>query len=165
VDTFVFSGGLGVAFTADIGERRVRIKPSVEALRETIVAEGIVNQVVLDPRDFPLPFIDPDQPQLGRKSPCLQSGQGCRAISLKGSANDDYWGVGPGLEIEMDAARTGPMVFSLYTSGAAYRMLGDLDLEFTGTNEFGETGFFTYEMDEWAFRAGVGVRVRVAPLD
>jgi hypothetical protein len=84
---------------------------------------------------------------------------------VTGSANDDFWGVGPGLEIEMDAARTGPMVFSLYTSGAAYRMLGDLDLTFSGTNEFGETGFWSYEMDEWAFRAGVGVRVRVAPLD
>jgi len=150
VKTLMLGAGAGVAFTADVGERRVRIKPSVEMLRETVQVDGELRRVI----DLNPPFLCPEN-----------GGDRCRFITLADDDEKNYWGVGPGLEIEMDAARAGPMVFTLYTSGAAYKMLGDLDIRLSDTNEFGETAVWTYEKDEWTYRAGVGVRVRFAPED
>jgi hypothetical protein len=57
------------------------------------------------------------------------------------------------------------VIFSVYTAGAAYRMLGDLDLSFSDENELGEGSEWSYEKDEWSYKAGVGLRMRFAPED
>jgi hypothetical protein len=175
VKSLLLSSGLGVAFTADIGERRLRIKPSVEYLWEKIQVEGQVSRVA---RVTFLDRVDPDEPP-GPSNPlkpatCTAASlQDCRVIQLSGKDHQVFQGVGPGLELEMDAARAGPVILSLYSAAAAYRMMGDLTMEFSDTQraapnfpgDSNENAVWTYEKDPWSYRAGVGLRFRYAPED
>ena len=67
------------------------------------------------------------------------------------------------LELEVDAARLGPFVSSVYLMGRGYRLLGDIDSSFSATNEFGETASWTFRPDRWVWRAGVGIRFHWLP--
>ena len=50
-----------------------------------------------------------------------------RLISLTHVREGAYDGIGPGLELEVDAARLGPFVSSVYVMGRGYHLFGDLD--------------------------------------
>ena len=149
VKPLLLSAGAGVAFTVDAWERRLRIKPSVEYLREEIEVTGVMHRAVEDgtvadpiTEDFP---------------------DGFRLIELSGSDKRSFHGIGPGLEVEADAARAGPLMLTVYIAGQAYAFLGDLEMEFSDTNEFGETATWSFEKNRWAFRGGVGLRFRWVP--
>jgi hypothetical protein len=145
----VVSAGAGVAFTLDAWERRIRIKPSVEYVREEIEVEGIVHRAV-QTRNTPLPRPEnfPD---------------GFRLIELSGREKQVFHGIGPGLEVEMDTLRAGPFMLAVYLAGNAYRFLGDLEVELSDTNEYGESADWRFEKNEWAFRGFVGLRFRWVP--
>jgi hypothetical protein len=145
----VISAGAGVAFTLEAWERRIRIKPSVEYVREEIEVEGIVKRAV-QTRYTPAPRADefPD---------------GFRLIELSGREKRVFHGIGPGLEVEMDTLRAGPFMLAVYVSGNAYAFLGDREVEFSDTNEDGESAAWHFEKDEWAFRGFVGLRFRWVP--
>jgi hypothetical protein len=149
----VISAGAGVAFTLEAWERRIRIKPSVEYLREEIEVKGVVHRAV-QTRYVPAPkagdFL-PDDPD------------GFRLIKLSGSHKQAFHGVGPGLEIELDTRRAGPFMLAVYASGNAYAFLGDRDVEFSDANEFEETATWRFEKNEWALRGFVGLRFRWVP--
>jgi hypothetical protein len=149
IKPLLISAGAGVAFTVDARERRLRIKPSVEYLREEIEVTGVVHRAmqtgippIPPPEDFP---------------------EGFRLIELSGGKKQVFHGVGPGLEIEADTARAGPLMLTLYLAGQAYAFLGDLEMEFSDTNEDGETATWRFEKNRWGFRAGVGLRFRWVP--
>ena len=75
-------------------------------------------------------------------------------------------GLGPGLELEIDAGRMGHMGFSVFIGGQAYRLLGSRDTRFTGSFTDAtstETATFSVEIDPWLVRGGVGLRVRWLP--
>jgi len=159
----LISAGAGVAFTVDAWERRLRIKPSVEYLREEIEVSGTVRRAVQtrvgDPPDIPPPATE-DFPD-----------DGFRLIELSGGDKRAFHGIGPGLEIEMDAGRAGPLVLAVYVAGQAYAFLGDLEMEFSDrnalVNEVGEveyeTATWSFEKKRWGFRTGVGLRFRWVP--
>ena len=63
----------------------------------------------------------------------------------------------------MDAQRAGPFMLTVYMAGKAYAFLGDLALEATGSNEFGETAGWRAEKSPWAFQGSVGLRFRWLP--
>jgi hypothetical protein len=147
IQPFVLSAGLGVAFTLDIGHRRIRIKPSVEYLRETLDITGIVNRAVK--------ITNPARPQDGLDS--------FRLISLTSSTTEVYHGVGPGLEFEADALRAGPFMLSLFVAGQAYSIFGDRDIELSDTNEFGETAEWRFQKEKWGWGARAGLRFRWLP--
>lgn len=154
VKRLVLGGGGGVAFTVGVYGRRLRIKPSFEYLREEIEVEGAVHRAVhLDPPSSP-----PND--LPRGASGLED---FRLIALSGGARETYHGIGPGLELEMDAARFGSVVLSVFLSGKAVRFLGDLDLAFAARNEFGEEAAWTFEKERWAYDGGIGVRLRWVP--
>jgi hypothetical protein len=149
VKPLLISAGTGVAFTVDAWDRRLRIKPSVEYLREEIEVTGVVKRQVYDGSvEVPTTEDFPD---------------GFRAIELSGSKKDVFHGLGPGLEIEADAGRAGPLVLAVYVAGQAYAFLGDLEMEFSDTNEFDETATWRFEKERWGYRAGVGLRFRWVP--
>jgi hypothetical protein len=145
----VISGGAGVAFTLDAWGRRIRIKPSVEYVREEIEVEGIVHRAV-QTRNMPAPRPE-DFPD------------GFRLIELGGREKQVFHGIGPGLEVEMDTLRAGPFMLAVYLSGNAYTFLGDREVEFSDTNEDGESAEWHFEKNEWAFRGFVGLRFRWVP--
>ena len=146
VDRWVYSGGAGIAFSADILDHRVRIKPSVEYLRQEIEFNGVVHRAV----KLRTPTGTSDLSQF-------------RLISLTAFHNETYDGVGPGLELEVDAARLGPFISSVFINGRGYYLFGNFDVEMHQTNEFQETASWTVEPERWAWRSGVGFRVRWSP--
>jgi hypothetical protein len=146
----VVSAGAGVAFTLEAWERRIRIKPSVEYLREEIEVEGVVKRAV--------------QTRYRRPSPTAEDfPDGFRLIELSGSEKQVFHGIGPGLEVEIDTLRAGPFMLAVYVSGSAHAFLGDREVEFSDTNADGESAAWRFEKNEWAFRGFVGLRFRWVP--
>jgi hypothetical protein len=149
VKPLLISAGAGVAFTVDAWERRLRVKPSVEYMREEIEATGVLHRAARTRVDPP-PTVD-------------EFPEGFRLIELSGDKKQVFHGIGPGLEIEADTGRAGPLILTVYLAGQAYAFLGDLEMEFSDTNEYGETATWRFEKDRWGYRAGVGVRFRWVP--
>jgi hypothetical protein len=146
------SAGAGVAFSLEAWQRTIRIKPSAEwqwQQDEVTGQLGVAEAIVA-----PTP---PNLPQCP-----------CRTVLVEASTTQGFHSLGPGLEIEMDAARAGPFMLSLYTSGQAYHILGDRTVELTGTGTFDDgnrnVSFDAeYEREPWHFRIGVGLRFRWVP--
>lgn len=163
VKTLVVSAGLGSAFTISVGERWLRIKPSVEYFREEIEVEGLVARLIQTNQGS------------GSRNPPVNPHFVYPTPILEGSVTKTYYGIGPGLEVEMDAARAGPFMLSLFTSGQAYRMLGDRDIEFEDSTTMNDPALnpnpqtasakWTFHPHAWTYRGGVGLRFRWLPED
>jgi hypothetical protein len=152
VRPWLFSAGAGVAFTVPVGERRLRIKPSIEYMRQEVEVTGSVFRAVATGPTVAFPA-----------NPPLPTIPGFRGAVLTATTSEDFHGVGPGLEIEMDTRRAGPFLLALFISGQAYRFLGDGEIRMSASNEFGETADWTYQQNPWAYRGGVGMRFRFVP--
>ena len=147
----VISAGVGFAFSLEAWQRAFRIKPSLEWLwqEDQVTGQmGVAESIA-----------DPGNPQ----GQCP-----CRKVLVESSRSHGFHSIGPGLEIEMDAARAGPMMLSLYASGQAHHVLGDRTVELTGTGTFDDGSrdvsfVSSYEHEPWRFRAGVGLRFRWVP--
>lgn len=144
IKTLAWSAGAGLAITLDIFERRVRIKPSVEWLREEVTVSGETRRVV-KMTEFPRFASD------------------FREIVLIASKSKVFDAIGPGLEIELESRRAGPFVLSTFMGARAHRIIGDPDVDVKATNEFGETSEYHYTNKRWIYQGFVGVRVRLVP--
>ena len=139
VRPLLLSAGAGVAFTVDVGERRLRIKPSVEYHWDEVEVSGLVTNVSGPDDDL-------------------------RFVRLQGGGERSYHAIGPGLEVEMDVARWGDFGMSLFLTARGFKFLGDRDIEFSDTDEMtGESASWRYERASWGFQGGVGFRFRWAP--
>jgi len=145
------SAGAGVSFSLEAWQRAIRIKPSVEWQwqQDEVTGQLGVAQSIADPGN---PFAQ-----------CP-----CRKVLVESSTTQGFHSIGPGLEIEMDAARAGPVMLSLYTSGQAYHVLGDRTVELIGTGTYDDgsrdVSFLAeYEREPWHYRIGVGLRFRWLP--
>ena len=158
VDTLVFGANLGVAFPARVGKRQLRIKPSVGWINYKVDASAIVVDAACAPGactysksvfgDFV--FINPGF---------------LRETILTSSGSATFNGIGPGLDVEMDVGRYGPLGVSLFLGGRAYRILGDRTIAFSASQSFDDqlgndvaAGSFTVDVDPWMYRAHVGIR-------
>jgi hypothetical protein len=146
VEPYVWSSGAGIAFTLDVLGRRVRIKPSFEYVHYEMELSGVVQRAI----------------KLQTPAPPT-SLAAFRKITLSHKEKESYDGIGPGLEIEMDAARLGPIIPSIFIMGRGYHLFGDLQTTFTETNRYGESATWTIEPHSWAWRGGVGLRLRWLP--
>ena len=90
VKPLLISAGAGVAFTVDAWERRLRVKPSVEYMREEIEATGVLHRAARTRVDPP-PTVD-------------EFPEGFRLIELSGDKKQVFHGIGPGLEIRFGPA-------------------------------------------------------------
>lgn len=151
----IVTASVGVAFELDIFERPALIKPSVEWINYTLQIQGRAHRVYK-----PDPF-DPT----------------ARYVTINGSEDMDVNAIGPGLELEIDAGRVGPLGLSVFVGGQAYRILGNDDEQFKAIFDDGVTmpaagfgppapleGNFSVEVDPWLFRGGVGFRMKWLPL-
>jgi len=154
VDTLVFGVSLGVAFPLQIGERQLRIKPSVGWINYKVEAQGLVVDAECDPE---IRCTDV------RTNPGF-----LRETILTGGDSQRFNGIGPGLDIEMDAGRHGPLGISLFMGGRAYAVVGDRTISFgdekTFTDQISDPGTdravaqFEVKVDPWIFRAHLGIR-------
>lgn len=147
VDRLQIRMGAGIAFGFVFNDRPIRIKPSIEYLRRESVMRGAVNAVI----------------QLPGTPPVLTSLDQTRIELVRTSAKRIFHGLGPGLELEMDAANVGPFVVSLFTGFRAYHFLGTRDERLKGETSAGEPVTFDFELDEWLYRADTGFRFRWQP--
>jgi hypothetical protein len=138
---FVAGGGLGVTFTTSIFERTFRFKPSFEYLYQEVDLIASVHRAV----------------KLRTPARALDH---FRLIELSADGTETLHGLGGGLELEVDAARLGAFGVSVFILGRGYRFTGNLRHTLTDTNEFGESATWRFELEPWAWRAGVGARLR-----
>jgi hypothetical protein len=168
IDTLVFGASLGVAFPVRVGKRQLRIKPSVGWINYKVDAEALVVDASCNPVDECT--VVKDENDIVVKNTL-------RERTLTASGSQRFNGIGPGLDIEMDAVRYGPLGVSLFMGGRAYAIVDDRTLSF-GTEEFfgvqhivpddptspivfgpeTDVGAFEVKVDPWIFRAHVGIR-------
>lgn len=139
-----FAGGAGIAFTADLWGRRIRVKPSFEYLTQEIEVSGLIKRTTAITA-VPLNFDDH------------------RLIILKASKTKRYHGMGAGMELEMDTRRSGPLLVSMFANVRVYRFMGDLKINFKAKNSFDEEANFRFELKRYTYRTAIGIRFRFAP--
>jgi len=175
VQTPLYSAGAGPAFTFEFLERRMRLRPSFEWMREEIQVSGVLNKT------FQVDTGQQQSIQVGagganRPLSPLVNAVYLNQIEVRAQDTQAFNGIGGGLELEMDAARAGPVVLSLFLGGQAYKMLGNLDVNLTGqtvvpvqapytTQEQTVEANFDFHIHSWAYHGGAGLRFRWLPED
>ncbi len=159
------TAGAGVAFTMRAWDRILRIKPSVEYLREEIQLKGLVRRAV---RVDPTPTATVGTPD----------DSFFRTVNLAGESSHVYHGLGPGLEVEVETGRAGPFKVALYVSAKAWKFLNNDPQNLEVRNEdplycpppppgqvncSSESAAFGFTKDDWAYGANLGVRFRWVP--
>lgn len=114
VQTLGWGAHAGVAFPFDLLGRRLWLKPSVGWMRYGVDVDGAVFAGLKD-----------DGFGLYQNQADVRKGPGIRAINLQSSTSRTFDGVGPGLELEMEAGRFGPLGVSVFLFTNAYRIIGD----------------------------------------
>lgn len=140
-----FRAGLGAAFTFDVSSWRMRVKPSVQYLLQTTDVGGVVNRAV-----------------------ALLPGNttSYRLIELSASESRVDHAVGPGIEFEVDATRTGPVVLTPFLSFQAMAFVKDEETVLTDSFTDGtgtETATWTFRNTGWNYSGSAGLRVRWLP--
>jgi len=159
----IWSAGGGLALTTTWFQRTIRIKPSFEWIHFEQDFIGVVHRAVkLKTPSQPQIVQNPGQAEW-RAQVVLNDLSGFRAITLSHAETHDFDGIGPGLEIEVDTVRLGPFMTSVFALGRGYHILSDTKQSFSAVNEFGETATWTFEPEQWMWRAGVGFRLRWVP--
>ena len=149
------SAGAGVAFRTEIWERSLHIKPSIEWFWQQEQIFGTLGEAESEGANPE--FCGP-----------------CRTLFTSDSRKNDFHSLGPGLELELDAARISDFVMTVFVSGRAYHILGGRKVAFESTGTWMVDGApstvradstltANYEREPWHFQAGIGVRVRWLP--
>jgi hypothetical protein len=146
VSPLVVGAGIGVALSFEILEHTVRVRPSAEYLTERLSVTGQMNRVV----------------QVAQ-NPRPRTPSDFRFIALRDVDRKRYHAVGAGLDVELDADRLGPIVLTPFMGARAFHFLGDLDVDLSDTNEFGEMAEWHFEREEWQWEARLGIRLRWLP--
>lgn len=157
----ILSAGAGVAFTFDLWGRRIRVKPSFEYMLQEVKYQGQANRAV----------------QLrGGIAPPPMSLADFRLLYFQAEDDEIQHGVGGGLELEADTQRLGPLLLSVFLSGRAYHVLGDIGTTLCSDTPTGggfspgacETGVgervvWDFEPESTIWRGAVGLRFRFIP--
>lgn len=151
----VLSGGVGAVFSFEAWERSFRVRPSLE----WIYRRDSINSV--------LGGGETENPNSTACTPC-------RTLFVDAQTEKGYHSLGPGVELEVDAARAGDFLLAFYGSFRAYHILGDrkADLDTVGAwqrtdglpTSRPDTVFRTrYEREPWHYRFGLGLRFLWSP--
>jgi hypothetical protein len=154
-DTLAWTADVGVAIPFKLAGRRILVKPSAGWTQFGMDVDG---RVVAAIKDDHIP---------GTPNPPNFFGPNIREVFLKDKDSQRFDAIGPGLEIELDAGRHGPIAVAVYVSGHGYRILGDRDVKLSDEQFFdGSDGQpadtyranWSFQTDKWIYRAGIGVR-------
>ncbi len=147
-ETVQYQAGIGLAFPLQVGEWRISLKPSVQYLNQEFLFTGLISDA--------------------NRTDKLIGTPPTRVVLLTGSDSLDVHAVGPGFEIEVEAAQVKSFAASVFLSGGAYRVLSDRSVRFQttadATGDPNDTtafrGTWTAEIDPWIYRASIGVRFK-----
>jgi hypothetical protein len=68
---------------------------------------------------------------LGGERLDVRRGPGIRRVTLVGNGDRTFHGLGPGLELELEVGRFGPLGVSVFAGADAYRILGERKISFS----------------------------------
>jgi hypothetical protein len=180
IDTLAVGANLGVAFPLKVGKRQIRIKPSVGWINYEVKADGFVVDAACEPEGrctdvgTTMFILNPNPPPfvIGVPGPVKEGF--LRETILSANASQRFNGIGPGLDIEMDTGRFGPLGVSLYIGGRAYAIVDDRTISFGASRTFTDqvsdpgadppvktdraTAQFEVKVDPWIYRAHLGIR-------
>jgi len=155
-EPLILAGGLGLSFDFKLLGRKMRVKPS---------AEWTWQKMTVSAR---LGYAEPNLPPPSSGCDAMATPPGCPTLQTETSHSKGMHFVGPGLEVEVDAGRAGPLMMSLYASGRAYRVVSDREVN-SSTSQLLSDGrgpvdlSATFKIDPWLYRAAVGLRFRWMP--
>ena len=169
LDSVVFGAGMGVVFGFKSGGRRWSIKPSIEWTHFEVSFSGQFDEVRLE-----YETLDPNLP--GNVQNCRPYNlTNCRtqvldSVRMSEGVKRSYNGIGPGIEFELEAARSGDFLFSIFVGGSAHRILEKRKVQLSASQPSSVepqddpyTATWSATLDPWFYRAGVGLRVRWLP--
>lgn len=150
IDTLVAGVGAGIAFTADLFDRRFRLKPSFEYLRDGVTARGDLKHVS---GLFP----------------------NWNFLIIRNQEERTLNYIGGGLELEMDTVRLGPFVLAVFANGQAYQLLDDRNIDLSTPNGTSTatcsdvtappSACWDVKLDRDLYRGSVGLRFRFFPVE
>jgi len=151
----VLSGGLGLAFDFEAWDRKFRVRPTLEWLYQR------------DTMKIALGAVENEGTGNNLCGPC-------RTTFIKQQTEKGFHSIGPGIDIDVEAARAGNFLVTFFTSGRIYSIVGDrkAQLNATGswTNDDGspttapdETFYTEYKRERWHYRFGMGIRFMWMP--
>jgi hypothetical protein len=165
LDQLAYGAKAGFSVAFQYRGHELRIKPSVGWIHYKIGAKGYM--------------VDPTCKALAPPPPgnsiCTntydfftgairQTGQ-LRESILSAHDSGVFDGVGPGVDLEMQAGRFGPIGTALFLGGQAYYLPGDRDIDFQATRGFSDffgndtnTAQWNVRVAPWIYRIGLGVR-------
>jgi hypothetical protein len=178
VDELMFGAKAGVAFAFELRGREVRIKPSAGWIHYKVGVKGTMVDATC--RAVPV-FMQPDASRCtntynldGTLNPATPNPNGFfRESIVSGHDSGVFDGVGPGVDLEMDTGRFGPLGAAVFLGFHAYYIPGDRDIYFTSSASFSDqfsasssypsgadtdTAQWRVRVAPWLYRAGVGVR-------
>ncbi len=164
IQGLVFGASAGVSFAFEAWGRRLRLKPSAGWIRYEIDVRGRVESGICNNAVSTRP--EQDTCDLDGRNQGMTRGF-TRTITLL--AHDTQWfdGVGPGLELEMEAWRFGPFGVSLFLDGEGYYLFGDRTIALSAARTIGPDTLgdpvdyhadFSFRVAPWLYRAGLGIR-------
>lgn len=164
VQGLTFGANAGVSLAFEARGRRFRIKPSANWIRYEVDVLGRVESGICNNAGG---SATQDTCDLDGIKPLGLANAYTRVITLKGGESQWFEGIGPGLELEIDIRRAGPIGASLFLSGGGYYIYSDRTLAFSVTRTIGPDPVgapvdyhadFSFRVDPWLFRAGLGIR-------
>ena len=157
-----------MAFPIEVLERQLRIKPSIGWINYKVEVDGlVVNAACADV--IRIPGLA-NQFKGGCTDTIDSTGTTHEGFlrqpeSLAASDSQRFNGIGPGLDVEMDAGQLGPLGVSLFVGGRAYAIVDDRTISFGTTKSYDDqlgtddtTALFKVKVDPWIFRTHVGIR-------
>ena len=147
-----YGAGFGVAIEFPFQGRTMRLRPSVEYRYDEL--------------GYRLRLSDAESVPGTQACPC-----GIAQLSTRDQ--ESFHLLGAGLELEMDAARAGSMMLTLFASGRAYHVLNDRNHTLRLTGGYTPsvpalepiTAEADFERKRWTYQVGVGLRFRWLPQE
>jgi hypothetical protein len=159
IEDLVYGAKAGIAFAFEFRNRQMRIKPSVGWIHYKVQVRNYMVDATCKPSTICTNVYQDSTGQAIRFAGFL------RESILQGTEADDFDGVGPGLDLEMDAGRFGPLGISLFAGVHAYYIPGDRDIFFGEQRSFDDAiGQTTHQaaslvrVAPWLYRGGLGIR-------
>jgi hypothetical protein len=167
LDQLAFGAKLGVSFSFEYRGREIRIKPSIGWIHYKVAVKGyMVNPTCLDTGTPAFPNTTCTNTYDVNTHQITSTGV-LRESILSGHDSGTFDGIGPGVDLEMQTGRLGPLGTALFIGLHGYYQPGDRDIDFSATKSFSDTfgndtntAFWHARVAPWIYRAGVGFRLQ-----
>jgi hypothetical protein len=160
VEKLVFGARVGAAYSFQWRGRQMWLKPWVGWLEYKVAAKGFMvdatcSEVCTNIYDSSATTTPPN----------VQIEGHLRESILSGHDSGVFDGIGPGVELQMETGRLGPVGTALFVGFGAYYVPGDRDINFRATADYNDffgqdshVAIWNARVAPWIYRGGLGIR-------